>query len=329
VRCINSRCSPCLAMNTRYRSVCPNPSHLSGAPCTTGVATNVTVDTTAFGGKSVAVSKGFACIVLSSNETLCQSPTSSDLSIPGAEPLFDDSGAYVALRAYVTFDGTAKAQQLAAGLSHICAVSTDARLFCWGSSAFGQTGHDTDGYVDSPSQPVAVGTGFDVLSVTAGGTSACALLLAPPGGGGLRNRGVRCWGGNDAYQLGIGPLTQQPNSSALTIGADPLAGVLSIPLVSLGAQAQSVACGTVHCCAVLVGGSLRCWGANDVGQLGLGSGNIAPFDFIGDDEFPSDVPAVAFGLGINVSGCGGSHDAGLARVHVVPHPPLRCRSQRS
>jgi alpha-tubulin suppressor-like RCC1 family protein len=35
--------------------------------------------------------------------------------------------------------------------------------------------------------------------------------------------------------------------------------------------ATSVACGGRHTCALLLGGSVVCWGANDYGQLGSGS----------------------------------------------------------
>jgi len=49
--------------------------------------------------------------------------------------------------------------------------------------------------------------------------------------------------------------------------------------VPLDAAATAIAVGYYHTCAVLNGSKVRCWGANEVGQLGLGH-----TDRIGDDE---------------------------------------------
>jgi alpha-tubulin suppressor-like RCC1 family protein len=44
-----------------------------------------------------------------------------------------------------------------------------------------------------------------------------------------------------------------------------------------------------HACAVLEDNSVRCWGYNELGQLGLGR-----VDNIGDDEFPSQIAPIVF-----------------------------------
>ena len=85
---------------------------------------------------------------------------------------------------------------------------------------------------------------------------------------------MRCWGLNDfphGGQLGLG--------TTETIGDDenPTTDV------DLGdATATAISAGGYHTCALLVGGAVRCWGDNSVGQLGLGN-----TDAIGDDEHPT------------------------------------------
>jgi len=49
----------------------------------------------------------------------------------------------------------------------------------------------------------------------------------------------------------------------------------ALPSVALGRAARAIAAGRNHTCALLDDGSVRCWGLNDLGQLGRGSaGNV-------------------------------------------------------
>lgn len=80
----------------------------------------------------------------------------------------------------------------------------------------------------------------------AGGNHTCSVV---------HSGGVRCWGQNGLGELGSSP--------AVTQSAVPL----SVPTV---ASATAVAGGFQFTCAVLTGGSVRCWGAGTSGQLGNG-----------------------------------------------------------
>lgn len=95
---------------------------------------------------------------------------------------------------------------------------------------------------------------------------------------------VRCWGYNNAGQLGLG----HTNS----IGDNETPG--DAPVVSLGAgrTARAVAAGYRHTCAILDDGTVKCWGANSSGQLGLGR-----TDNIGDNETPNTTAVVSLGAG--------------------------------
>lgn len=96
--------------------------------------------------------------------------------------------------------------------------------------------------------------GGKAIAVSAGAEHTCAILE-----GGC----VRCWGANQWGQLGIG--------STSSVGDDELPS--SKPPVRLGAEAKSVSLGFDFSCALLADASVRCWGRNDYGQLGLGRTN--------------------------------------------------------
>jgi alpha-tubulin suppressor-like RCC1 family protein len=71
---------------------------------------------------------------------------------------------------------------------------------------------------------------------------------------------VRCWGSNDAGQLG--------NNS----GGPGQFETTPVKVSNLS-DAVSVAAGSSHTCAVRAGGGVSCWGANGSGQLGNGTTN--------------------------------------------------------
>ena len=75
---------------------------------------------------------------------------------------------------------------------------------------------------------------------------------------------MKCWGYNVSGQLGIGDVANR--GDAVGEMGDTL------PLIDLGAgrTVTAMATGQVHTCALLDNGSVKCWGGNAFGQLGLG-----------------------------------------------------------
>lgn len=73
---------------------------------------------------------------------------------------------------------------------------------------------------------------------------------------------VRCWGGAPFKegQLGYGSKQQ--------VGNDP--GEMPPPDVDVGGPVAQIVAGDAFTCALLVGGTVRCWGHNSSGQLGYG-----------------------------------------------------------
>ncbi len=86
-------------------------------------------------------------------------------------------------------------------------------------------------------------------AVAAGASHTCAVVGAGE---------VRCWGAGSAGQLGLGDTLDLSRPSPAAVGT--------------AGPATSVAAGAVFSCALLATGSVTCWGANESGQLGTGSG---------------------------------------------------------
>lgn len=137
---------------------------------------------------------------------------------------------------------------------------------------------------------VPLGT-FEAAAVHSGNHFNCAISV--DGGS------VKCWGQNEAGQLGLGDTEARggPNDDVFEMGEN-------LPVVDLSGSSdlsvESMALGGSSACAVLTGGVVRCWGANDVGQLGLGDtenrgdeademGDALPFVDLGTDIVASSV----------------------------------------
>lgn len=130
--------------------------------------------------------------------------------------------------------------------NHTCMVPGDGTIRCWGDNQFGQLGNGTSG--NTSNIPVAVIGISSAIAVAAGANHTCALLA---------NGTVRCWGTNADGQLGLG----QGTASALAPTA--IAGLNGVTALSAG---------TAHTCARISNGTMRCWGSNQFGQIGDGTG---------------------------------------------------------
>lgn len=113
-----------------------------------------------------------------------------------------------------------------------------------------------------------------LTSIAAGKFHTCAVILGQ----------VRCWGANFDGELGLGHTRPIGDKSP----------AFKAPFVELGAPAlKVVAAGDRNAsfsCAVMHDHSLRCWGSNSFGQLGLGHTQS-----VGDKSVPLDVPPVDLG----------------------------------
>jgi alpha-tubulin suppressor-like RCC1 family protein len=165
-------------------------------------------------------------------------------------------------------------QRLAAGGWHSCVSRFDAdleadRLYCWGRGTSGQLGSGATMDSDVPLvvfYESAPETGLAPTVFGLGEAFSCSATAEPA---------VYCWGSNTGYALGDLPTPTTPDGMS-TAAARPVA-------VTLPGALTRVAAGGAFACALTMDAALYCWGANNVGQLGLGQRSDIP-------KGPTEVP---------------------------------------
>jgi len=131
---------------------------------------------------------------------------------------------------------------------------SDGGVQCWGSNYYGELGNGTTADL-AASPPAAVVGLAGATAVSARVWEACALL-----GDGT----ARCWGENDYGQLGNGTSAGPETCHGLACSTTPVA-------VAGLSDAIAVSVGYNFACALLSGGTVKCWGDGTQGQLGNGA----------------------------------------------------------
>ena len=109
---------------------------------------------------------------------------------------------------------------------------------------------------------IELGTGRTATAIAAGKYHNCAIL---------DNSSIKCWGANATGQLGLGDSNKRGDTDS---NGDSEMGD-NLPSVDLGTgrTARGITAGDNQTCAVLDDASLKCWGSNTAGELGLGDTN--------------------------------------------------------
>jgi len=140
-----------------------------------------------------------------------------------------------------------RAQTIAAGSNHTCALNMTGQLYCWGRNNRGQLGSPDTTRRSTPTLvPDVADTTFAVLS--AGAEHTCALTAAGK---------AYCWGRNQYSQLGDGTTDNAPTPVAI---ADTSNSTFAL-----------IGTGRLYACAITTTGKGYCWGYNGSGQLGDGT----------------------------------------------------------
>jgi alpha-tubulin suppressor-like RCC1 family protein len=184
---------------------------------------------------------------------------------------------------------------ISAGEDHVCAVTTTGSLQCWGNNGWGQLGNDygPPGYWASNVPLTVPGFSSGVAAATAAGSHTCALTTAG---------GVQCWGSNTYGEVGNGTTGQIS---------------VPVPVVGLSSGVTALTAGHNHTCALMMGGSLECWGAGLDGEFG------------NNGMTNSLVPVPAFGLssGVTAITAGNWHTCALLATGRVECSGANDRSE--
>lgn len=133
---------------------------------------------------------------------------------------------------------------------------------CWGYNADGELGNGTTTLSSTPVDVSGLTSG--VSAISAAGSHTCAVTSSGA---------VKCWGKNGTGQLGNG-ISSGPQTcsfgSCSTTPVDVTGLTSGVSAIVAGGDVEGD-----HTCAWTTSWSVKCWGRNDLGQLGNGS-NTGP-----------------------------------------------------
>ena len=185
--------------------------------------------------------------------------------------------------------GLAGVVQIALGKAHSCALIGDGSVHCWGYDTTGELGTaSTPGFIGTTLTPGLAMPGVGAVQIAAGGQTTCVLM---------EDTTVRCWGAGGSGQLGNGSTLNTRSFTTLKTVVRNSAGIPElIPLTGVG----QVELGAQHGCALMLNGTVQCWGLGSSGQLGAG------------DVFRSFVPRPVPNLsGVTQITAGDNHNCAL------------------
>ena len=242
-----------------------------------------------------------------------------------------------------------KVQAISAMTGGACVLTVRRETYCWGTNGSGQVGIGTTTNFEPTPKKVLGGYEFEALA--GGGDNMCGQLSTGT---------VYCWGNNNYQMLGGSGNTLIPVATvfggvplrSIAIGNEHLCGTTadgsaycsgsndwgklgvaltstssgqsSTPLqVSVGGPVSVIVPGEGATCAILRSGGARCWGTNDVGQLGTGTeqSSSTPKVIKGDRQFASLAPGSAGHATCGLDGSGKTFCWGMWAWNFVENNP--------
>jgi alpha-tubulin suppressor-like RCC1 family protein len=243
---------------------------------------------------AVAAGDNHTCAILDNGDTKCWGRNNNGQlgqGDVGPDPSLGDESGEMAMLPPINFGPGRRAIDIAAGQIFTCARLDDNSVKCWGGNSEGQLGQGNTVQLGvvvgdlAAAAPINLGTGLTPTALSLAQDHACAILADAAGA-----NHVKCWGDNRWGQLGLGIALNDHRGDAENEMGD------SLPEVNLGTglSATDIQANGGHTCVVLSDQSIKCWGLNTWGQVGLNAGNNAPADRLqcaGPSDCIGDDPA--------------------------------------
>jgi hypothetical protein len=166
---------------------------------------------------------------------------------------------------------------LAGSSTHFCGVAVDKSIYCWGVNALVDSSGRSAGLETVPTQ---LPSSLAWLQASPGASHTCALTT---------DLDAFCWGANNFGQLGTRGDT---------------APVFVPTIVYGGYKFSTIAAGANHVCALTPSHDALCWGSNQTGQLGDGTGTnrVAPTLVGGGVPFQAIAAGEPWTCGLSTAG---------------------------
>jgi alpha-tubulin suppressor-like RCC1 family protein len=265
---------------------------------------------------SAALGTNHSCALLNSGEVLCWgSHTAGQLGYGDlGDNNIDEMYPKLAAPLEATpLDIGGKAVQIASLREHTCVLLDDGKVRCWGDAG-GALGYPvteppgggvTDpllivGDDETPADVGDVEVGGTAVQVTVGGQHTCVVL---------DDGNARCWGKGDFGQLGYGSIDDVGDQETPSAAGN----------LNMGGRVLQMAAGGSHTCALMEGGTVRCWGRGNEGQLGYGRLDFNGDQLLGNEtgETPAEIGDVDVGGTVVQIVAGGLHSCALLDTGTV------------
>ncbi len=211
-----------------------------------------------------------------------------------------NQNAPVQIGATIKWIGMSIGQTGNSNLTHSLGVSSDGKLFAWGSNVFGQLGIGTPDSNPHPT-PLLISSMTNLVNVECGFGTSYSIAA---------NGALFSWGNNSTGQIGNGNTNNEASpvqASVVPLGWSKVAagdtytaalksdgniwtmgnndfGQLGngsttpnslVPVQVIGSDFKQVVCGKSHTLAIKANGTLWAWGKNVNGQLGIGNSDAS------------------------------------------------------
>ncbi len=194
----------------------------------------------------------------------------------------DEPGEMGEMLPYMKLGSTEGVQKITTQGLHTCMLFFGGGVKCWGENRFGELGQESNSInlpsaLDATLPFVDVGEGRWAIDVTTGRWHSCVLL---------DNNSLKCWGDNRFGQLG--------REDKIQIGSNIGEMGDNLASIALGTQKQPmvITAGLASTRVLFADGTIKNWGDNIFGGLGLGDTSNR-----GDEpnEMGEDLPFVDLG----------------------------------